>query len=153
MRRPPHISRSSTFIVGRRHPNTLNHTNEFLFLLQAPAEGTIELKEVVFNPDFRSKEIYARPPSPEVDQAWDNLYKGQHSMIRGNLLFLAKFMHAVTPDVQDLQIPKHQAELLHNKTAAVSADPDNYIIALAVFHQLHCLVSLNNRCGSRFRVS
>lgn len=42
------------------------------------------------------------------------------------------------------RIPKEEAALLPNKTAAIPGDPDGYYIAeLEVFHQLHCLVRLN----------
>ena len=39
------------------------------------------------------------------------------------------------------KIPKDQARLLPNKTLAIPGDEENYAVGLAVFHQLHCLVS------------
>lgn len=80
------------------------------------------------------KPIYQQPPSKEVDQAWLDMYngKGSISYICSQLmLFVA---HGLS------QIPKSQARLLPNKTLPIPADPDNYAVGLAVFHQLHCLV-------------
>ena len=39
------------------------------------------------------------------------------------------------------QISKAEVMLLPNKTLPIPADPEHYIIALSVFHQIHCLVS------------
>ena len=40
------------------------------------------------------------------------------------------------------RIPKHQAALLANKTSPIPGDDGHYVVMLNVFHELHCLVSL-----------
>ena len=39
------------------------------------------------------------------------------------------------------QIPKEDAAKLEGPSVPFIKDPDNYIIEMDVFHQLHCLVS------------
>ncbi|KAJ6629331.1 hypothetical protein B0H10DRAFT_1939740 [Mycena sp. CBHHK59/15] len=56
------------------------------------------------------------PPSPVLDEAWNDLYNFGIS-----------------------QIPKIQAALLPNKTHPIPGDEGNYIVELDVFHNLHCL--------------
>jgi len=38
-----------------------------------------------------------------------------------------------------VQIPKEQARLLAEPTAAIPGDEENYALSIEVFHQLHCL--------------
>ncbi|KAJ7449174.1 hypothetical protein FB451DRAFT_1343219 [Mycena latifolia] len=72
-------------------------------------------------------EQFLIPPSPELDQAWSNLYNFGIS-----------------------QIPKSQAALLPNKTQAIPGDEENYIVELEVFHNLHCLNMLRKRLRSDY---
>ncbi|KAJ6478197.1 hypothetical protein C8R45DRAFT_1101586 [Mycena sanguinolenta] len=67
------------------------------------------------------------PPSPELDQAWENLYNFGIS-----------------------QIPKSQAALLPNKTHPIPGDEENYIAELDVFHNLHCLNMIRQRVHSDY---
>ena len=41
-----------------------------------------------------------------------------------------------------LQLPKEEAEKLPNKTLPIPNSDGHYVASLAVFHQLHCLVSI-----------
>lgn len=50
------------------------------------------------------------------------------------------------------KIPRSQAVLMANRTVAIPGDEGNYVVALNVFHQLHCLVrscysSLSDKFG------
>ncbi|KZP06292.1 hypothetical protein FIBSPDRAFT_842279 [Athelia psychrophila] len=56
------------------------------------------------------------PPSDAVDDAWEALYNFGVS-----------------------KIPKSDAAKMLNRTVAIPGDEENYVIALDVFHQLHCL--------------
>ncbi|KAH8669042.1 hypothetical protein BX600DRAFT_511086 [Xylariales sp. PMI_506] len=63
------------------------------------------------------KTIFQEPPSPEVDLAWDNLY-------RENAINL---------------ITEQEADQLSPQTMRAPNDPDHFVMGLSVFHQLHCL--------------
>ncbi|KAF7329963.1 FAD/NAD(P)-binding domain-containing protein [Mycena kentingensis (nom. inval.)] len=83
----------------------------------SPAEGAIKYKQLKFHRGFADDvPIYERRPSPEVDAAWEDLYA-----------------YAAT------RIPRSEAVKMTNKTWPVLDEPGNYVIALEVFHQLHCL--------------
>ncbi|KAJ7641268.1 hypothetical protein FB45DRAFT_899814 [Roridomyces roridus] len=87
------------------------------FASYSPAQAAIGYKVVKFHRGLRDDlPIYERPPSPEGDQAWGLLY--EYALSR---------------------IPKSEAVKLTNKTWPILDEPGNYIIALDVFHQLHCL--------------
>ncbi|KIM75131.1 hypothetical protein PILCRDRAFT_38305, partial [Piloderma croceum F 1598] len=82
----------------------------------APAHDVLEYEIKKF-PRARYISKYHGPPSDQVDQAWEDLYSFGIS-----------------------KIPKSQAALLPNRTVAIPGDEGNYVVALDVFHQLHCLV-------------
>ena len=83
----------------------------------------------------KHKSIYQQPSSPEVDDAWSELYNGTRRRwdlpIRQLTLIL---------DVGISRIPKTQAAKLPNKTYPFLRDEGYYIASLSVFHHLHCLV-------------
>ncbi|KAF5375173.1 hypothetical protein D9758_000043 [Tetrapyrgos nigripes] len=95
-----------------------NHqTTEASKFLYSPAQGAIEYRTVKFDSGFgRDIPIYDQPPSEEVDAAWESLYEFAYN-----------------------KIPREEAKLLSNKTYPVLGEEDHYMIALDVFHQLHCL--------------
>ncbi|KAF5392525.1 hypothetical protein D9757_002199 [Collybiopsis confluens] len=85
--------------------------------LYSPAQDVIEYKNVKFHSGFGGDlPVYDRPPSPEVDAAWDGLYE-----------------FALT------KVPRYQASLIANKTWPILGETGQYMVALDVFHQLHCL--------------
>lgn len=43
-------------------------------------------------------------------------------------------------DIGVIKIPKADADKLPNATLPIPGEEDGYIIALEVYHQLHCLV-------------
>ncbi|KAF5312401.1 hypothetical protein D9619_003706 [Psilocybe cf. subviscida] len=91
--------------------------------LYTPAEDVIQYEVKTFNFGIGDDlSPFQQPPSDELDEMWQDLYSfGVH------------------------RIPKHQAELLPNKTSAIPGDKDGYYIAeLEIFHQLHCLSSTND---------
>ncbi|KII95582.1 hypothetical protein PLICRDRAFT_34492 [Plicaturopsis crispa FD-325 SS-3] len=89
----------------------------FKQILYSPAQSAVEYKAVKFHsswaPDLA---IYEQPPSDEVDNAWNDLYK-----------------YAIS------RVPKSEAARLPNKTYPVENEKDKYFVGLDVFHQLHCL--------------
>ncbi|KAJ6574645.1 hypothetical protein B0H19DRAFT_1125057 [Mycena capillaripes] len=86
--------------------------------LYSPAQDILKYKSVKFHSGFGPDlPIYDQPPSDEVDKAWENLYEFAYS-----------------------KIPRSQAIRLPNKTYPILGDkPTTYMLALDVFHELHCL--------------
>ncbi|KAJ7225950.1 hypothetical protein GGX14DRAFT_423127 [Mycena pura] len=84
----------------------------------SPAQDVLDYKMVKFHSGFGSDlPIYDQYPSDEVDEAWRALYEFAYS-----------------------KIPRSQAKLLANKTYPILGDePRTYMLALDVFHELHCL--------------
>ncbi|KAI9929378.1 hypothetical protein MW887_000847 [Aspergillus wentii] len=82
-----------------------------------PAHSAIRYHNVVYDSGFRDEITkYQGKPSPEIDQAWNDLYPMTYSRITG-----------------------HEAQKLINQTIPIPNDPDGYLISLDIFHQLHCL--------------
>ncbi|KAJ7693636.1 hypothetical protein B0H17DRAFT_1059322 [Mycena rosella] len=86
--------------------------------LYSPAQNVVEYKTVKFHSGFGADlPVYDQPPSDEVDEAWQGLYQFAYS-----------------------KIPRNQAIRLANKTYPILGDrPTTYMLALDVFHELHCL--------------
>ncbi|KAJ7275479.1 hypothetical protein B0H12DRAFT_1087474 [Mycena haematopus] len=85
--------------------------------LYSPAQDVLEYKVVKFHSGFGPDlPIYDQPPSDEVDRAWEGLYEFAYS-----------------------KIPRNQALHLANKTYPILGEPATYMLALDVFHELHCL--------------
>ncbi|KAJ7042689.1 hypothetical protein C8F04DRAFT_1076762 [Mycena alexandri] len=85
--------------------------------LYSPAQDVLEYKTVKFHSGFGPDlPIYDQPPSDEVDKAWESLYEFAYS-----------------------KIPRNQAIRLANKTYPILGDEQEYVLALDVFHELHCL--------------
>jgi hypothetical protein len=92
---------------------------EFSLTLTAPAQDAIKYTTRLFDSGLNyGKTIYQGPPSQKSNDAWTAL-----------------FIHGLT------RISAAEAAPMHNKTLPIPDDPENYITSLAVFHQLHCLVS------------
>ncbi|KAH7881227.1 uncharacterized protein C8R40DRAFT_1164633 [Lentinula edodes] len=86
-------------------------------VLYSPAQDAIEYKTVKFHSGFGADlPIYDRPPSPEVDAAWASLYEFALN-----------------------KVPRNEAILMTNQTYPILGEEGYYMIALDVFHQLHCL--------------
>ncbi|KAJ3500350.1 hypothetical protein NLJ89_g9839 [Agrocybe chaxingu] len=85
--------------------------------LYSPVQGLLGYETKVFYEGFgEDKSVYQRPPSPEPDAAWEDLYKFGIS-----------------------RITKEEASHLVNYTYHLPGDEDHYVVQLDVFHQLHCL--------------
>nr|GAT43304.1 predicted protein [Mycena chlorophos] len=83
----------------------------------SPAQQAIEYKQLKFHRGLADDiPIYERRRSPEVDVAWEELYAYAAS-----------------------RIPHAEAVKMANTTWPILGEPGNYVIALDVFHQLHCL--------------
>jgi len=107
------VALNIAFMVGyavsfQRHPIHPYH-------LYSPAQDVLEYKPKLFN-DIWFKSEFNAPPSPALDEAWEDLY-----------------------DFGVMQIPKDQAVLFPNRTSPIPGDEQNYIFTMDVFHQLHCL--------------
>ncbi|KAK7019771.1 hypothetical protein VNI00_017937 [Paramarasmius palmivorus] len=91
--------------------------NKHTPLLYSPVNHLLEDKVVHFHAAVgNDTTIYMEDPSPEVDKAWEALYNNGAS-----------------------RISKHDADQLPLQTVRIPGDPDHYVVALDVFHQLHCL--------------
>jgi len=87
-------------------------------VLYSPAQDVLEYQPKTFTPGLgHGTTIYQGEPSEELDKAWTDLFA----------------------DIGVSKIPKSEARLLPNKTLPIPGDEENYAVALAVFHQLHCL--------------
>ncbi|KAJ6541042.1 hypothetical protein DFH09DRAFT_1089602 [Mycena vulgaris] len=85
--------------------------------LYSPAQSAVTTKLVKFTRGVaRDIPIYERRPSPAVDEAWRGLYEFAESKISST-----------------------EAMKMPNRTWPFLGDESNYILALDVFHQLHCL--------------
>ncbi|KAK7696234.1 hypothetical protein QCA50_000887 [Cerrena zonata] len=94
-----------------------NESNsDFAQLPYSPAQHVLEPQLKTFTMEPNST-VYQGEPSKAVDDAWSKLY---------NNIGISK-------------IPKSEARLLPNKTLPIPGDEENYVAALSVFHQLHCL--------------
>ncbi|KAJ6472292.1 hypothetical protein C8R47DRAFT_1221798 [Mycena vitilis] len=89
----------------------------------SPAQEAIAYKTVKFHRGLQDDiPIYERPPSAAVDQAWEELYEYAAS-----------------------RVPKSEVVKMTNKTWPILNEEGNYVIALDVFHQLHCLDTLRQQ--------
>ncbi|KAF9453956.1 hypothetical protein P691DRAFT_770961 [Macrolepiota fuliginosa MF-IS2] len=85
--------------------------------LYSPAQDIIEYEVKVFNEGFgEHTSIYQQGPSPEVDEAWEDMYQYGASWIT-----------------------ESEARQLTNHSVHVPGDEEHYVIQMDVFHQLHCL--------------
>jgi hypothetical protein len=112
-----------------------------LIAVIAPANEAVEYETVVFRRGFGTgKSPYQGYPTEAHDALWDDLYQCQLSILWvGNLPKVIK-------DGVRLHIDEEQAWQLPNKTVGIPGLPDQYVIGLDVFHQLHCVVHLTWSC-------
>ncbi|KAJ7113012.1 hypothetical protein C8R44DRAFT_984859 [Mycena epipterygia] len=83
----------------------------------SPAQHMITYQTVKFHRGLQEDiPIYERPPSAEVDEAWRKLYAYAAS-----------------------RVPKSEVVKMTNNTWPILREEGNYVLALDVFHQLHCL--------------
>ncbi|KAK7044215.1 hypothetical protein VNI00_007937 [Paramarasmius palmivorus] len=86
-------------------------------VLYSPALEVVEPQIKVFHVGFPGDlSPFQIPSSPELDEAWEDLYQFGIS-----------------------KITKDQAMLLPNKTWPIPGDEEHYVAELDVFHNLHCL--------------
>ncbi|KAJ7751523.1 hypothetical protein DFH07DRAFT_922044 [Mycena maculata] len=85
--------------------------------IYSPAEDVVRHKLVKFTRGLANDiPIYERRPSPAVDAAWNDLWS-----------------------VAQTKISRPEAVKMPNKTWPLLGEDGTYILALDVFHQLHCL--------------
>ncbi|KAL0576585.1 hypothetical protein V5O48_005378 [Marasmius crinis-equi] len=102
------------FLFVKRGPAVCAKSSGVLF---SPALEVVEPEIKVFHVGFPGDlSPFQKPSSPELDDAWEELYGFGIS-----------------------RITKDQAALLPNKTQPIPGDEGHYIAELDVFHNLHCL--------------
>ncbi|KAJ6614243.1 hypothetical protein B0H10DRAFT_1803924, partial [Mycena sp. CBHHK59/15] len=83
----------------------------------APAQGAVEYKTVKFTRGIEDDiPMYECCPSAAVDEAWEVLYQ-----------------------YAEMKVPRSEAAKMVNRTYPLLGNEGNYILALDVFYQLHCL--------------
>ncbi|KAF2101282.1 hypothetical protein NA57DRAFT_22054, partial [Rhizodiscina lignyota] len=92
--------------------------------IYSPAQDVIEYETRVFAENFVTKGPYMGReedgiPTDEADHLWEDLY--QYGVSR---------------------ISTSEAAQLPNRTTSIPTMPDQYVVELDVFHQLHCLNAL-----------
>ncbi|KAJ7752648.1 hypothetical protein B0H16DRAFT_1317446, partial [Mycena metata] len=89
----------------------------------APAEDFVSQKLVKFTRGLAGDvPIYERRRSPAVDAAWEDLYS-----------------------VAQIKMPRSEAVKMPNRTYPLGPHPGEYTFSLDVFHQLHCLRSIQSK--------
>ncbi|KAI0313696.1 hypothetical protein OF83DRAFT_1140195 [Amylostereum chailletii] len=101
-------------LVFPKHGATTSSSSQVLY---SPAMDAIAHKPVKFTRGFSDDvPLYEQAPSPEVDKAWEDLWH-----------------------TAPVKIPRAEAARLPNLTWPILGDEENYLTALDMFHQLHCL--------------
>jgi hypothetical protein len=100
--------------------------------VQHLVEETLKIYPLGFGKDLSPFQV---PSSPDLDQAWEDLYNCAFSSSNHREL---PFDRIILVGVS--RIPKQEAAKLPNKTSPIPGDPGFYIVELDVFHELHCLV-------------
>lgn len=101
----------------------------------APAQDALEYKTIKFHSGFGPDlPIYDQHPSDEVDKAWEGLYECASAIATIDF-------GPIRSAVAYSKIPRSQAVRLVNKTYPILGEPTTYMLALDVFHELHCLVN------------
>ncbi|KAJ7033579.1 hypothetical protein C8F04DRAFT_1260834 [Mycena alexandri] len=91
--------------------------------IYSPAQSAVEYQVVKFTRGVEDDiPIYEQRPSPEVDEAWRQLYA-----------------------FSETSVSRSEASQMANRTWPILGAPDHYLVALDVFHQLHCLDMVRQR--------
>ncbi|KAL4982440.1 hypothetical protein BDW68DRAFT_195347 [Aspergillus falconensis] len=91
--------------------------------LFSPANRILRYKTQTFSSGFGDERTpYMGPPTDAYDEAWEDLYN--YGIIK---------------------IPKSDAAQLVNYTLPLASNPDEYVVEIDVFHQLHCLHHLHKK--------
>ncbi|KAH8804045.1 hypothetical protein DL96DRAFT_1475324, partial [Flagelloscypha sp. PMI_526] len=96
----------------------------------APANGVLEKTPIVFQSAIagRSETKYQAPPSPELDALWEDLYGFGISKITAN----------------------ERSQMINKTDRILIGDKPEYVVQLAVFHQLHCINMLRMKLSSEY---
>ncbi|KAK7696270.1 hypothetical protein QCA50_000923 [Cerrena zonata] len=122
------------YTQNRKSPySSLGITSQMIY---SPAQDVLEHQVQKFSNGINST-IYQGAPSTEVDKAWKDLYNGMMKFQLSGCELQDSPYRALEFGIS--QIPKSQARLLPNHTSPIPGNEENYVIALSVFHQLHCL--------------
>ena len=79
--------------------------------------------------------VFQGPPSDTVDKAWSDLYNGTNSF---SLCGCSTWSNRCHSDFGISEVSEEEAKPLFNQT--VARPNGKYLVGLAVFHELHCLV-------------
>ena len=131
----------------------------------APAASAIKYQIKTFDRELNTSSIYTAAPSPEVDAAWDQLYKSAFSQNtlasfystnspypnltnyvynqQSLFLYITAFMSlkqlADSPTDAEIRVSAEDLRKI-NRTSVAFADGSGYLATLDVMHQLHCVV-------------
>ncbi|KAJ7239676.1 hypothetical protein C8J57DRAFT_1528018 [Mycena rebaudengoi] len=100
--------------------------------IYSPAQHVVTQKLVKFTRGVEDDiPIYERPPAPDVDEAWRELYSGK----------------------AQTKVPRSEAVKFPNKTWPLLGEQDSYMFSLDIFHELHCLDVLRQQLhpGNNYR--
>ena len=109
-----------------------------LIRLSAPAQDVIEHETKTFWLGSGMSTVWTGQPSPELDNAWTELYNGRSSTV---FSYVVRSLYYFAPtDVGNMQITAAEAAHLPNASDPIAIAPEYHFIQFSVFHDLHCLV-------------
>lgn len=99
----------------------------------APAAHTLTYKEVLFRKYAHHTSVFSKKPGLEVDAAW-------HELLEGICLPLCSEYYIEMGLGMNIRVSEEWLSPYGAKSVAF-ADGSGYLVQLAVYHELHCLVS------------
>ena len=83
-----------------------------------------------------TESVFAGEPTPQLDAAWHNLLARM-----GSCFFLFLFLKLMNADI-NIRLSSTEMRRL-NQTSLALSDGSGHLGTLGVYHELHCLVSMN----------
>lgn len=106
----------------------------------APASAVIRYERIVFSSGFGiERSPFQGPPTDANDKLWANLYDCKFAHRRE---FYLSLYYANFSSVGITRLSVDEARPMENKTLPIPGPEGGYVVQLAVFHQLHCLVNI-----------
>lgn len=106
----------------------------------APASAALRHERVVFPSGFGiERSPFQGPPTDANNQLWDDLYNCKFARRRE---FRLSLYFADLSPVGITRLSADEARPMENKTLPIPGPEGGYVVQLAVFHHLHCLVEI-----------